>query len=219
MALEWLKGILGEGYTETIDAAISAEIGKNFVPKADFNTKNEALKELTKQIAERDKQLETLGNAAGNTEELKNQITKLQEDNAKNKADYETKLNALRLENAVDTALTAAGAKNNVAAKALLADFLKNAKIAEDGTVKGLIEAVEGLAKDEGTAFLFAQKNEPLQLSGMLPGDPGGRAPAPSTAGSEADYKARLEAARKSGDTVAAIAVKTEAAKQGITLF
>lgn len=39
MALEWLKTILGEGYTDTVDAAISAEIGKNFVPKADFNAK------------------------------------------------------------------------------------------------------------------------------------------------------------------------------------
>lgn len=42
--LEWLKTILGDSYTEDIDKAVSAEIGKNFVSKGDFNTKNEELK-------------------------------------------------------------------------------------------------------------------------------------------------------------------------------
>lgn len=218
MALEWLKGILGEGYTEAIDAAISAEIGKSFVPKADFNAKNDANKELTKQLASRDSQLETLKVAAGNADELKEQIEKLQEDNKKDKANYEAKISAIKLENAVASELTAAGAKNITAAKALLADFLKEAKIAEDGTVKGLSEAVQGLVQGEDTAFLFAQKS-PAQLSGMLPGDPGGKAPAPVASGSVAEYQTRLDAARKSGDNVAAITIKTEAAKQGITLF
>lgn len=217
MALEWLKTILGEGYTDTVDAAISAEIGKNFVPKADFNAKNEGLKALTEQLKERDTQLEKLKGAAGNTEELTKQIAALQEANAKDKANYEARIAAIRLENAVDTALTAAGAKNNTAAKALLAEFLKNAKIAEDGTVNGLTKAIEGLASDESTSFLFAQKAE-VQLSGMKPGDPGGKAPG-APAGSAEDYRARLEAARKSGNNVAAIAVKREAAEKGITLF
>ena len=31
MALEWLKGILGDKYTEDIDKQVSAEIGKAFV--------------------------------------------------------------------------------------------------------------------------------------------------------------------------------------------
>lgn len=217
MALEWLKAILGEGYTDTVDAAISAEIGKNFVPKADFNAKNEALKEQSRQLKERDTQLESLKSTVGNAEELAKQITALQESNAKDKADYEAKIAAIRLDNAVNAALSSAGAKNNVAVKALLAEFLKDAKAAEDGTVKGLTEAIQGLASDESTSFLFAQKAE-VQLSGMKPGDPGGKAPG-APAGSAEDYRARLEAARKSGNNVAAIAVKREAAEKGITLF
>ena len=42
--LEWLKNILGEAYTDEVDAKVSAEIGKNFVAKADFNAKNDVLK-------------------------------------------------------------------------------------------------------------------------------------------------------------------------------
>lgn len=40
--LEWLKAILGDGYNEEIDKQISAEIGKGFVAKADFNAAKEA---------------------------------------------------------------------------------------------------------------------------------------------------------------------------------
>ena len=35
--LEWLKEILGTHYTEEIDKKVSAEIGRGFVAKADFN--------------------------------------------------------------------------------------------------------------------------------------------------------------------------------------
>ena len=42
--LEWLKTILGDHYTEDIDKQISAEIGKGFVARADFNSKNDELK-------------------------------------------------------------------------------------------------------------------------------------------------------------------------------
>ena len=40
--LEWLKNVLGDGYTDEVDAKVSAEIGKNFVSKADFNQVNAA---------------------------------------------------------------------------------------------------------------------------------------------------------------------------------
>ncbi len=49
--LEWLKDILGESYTEDIDKKISTEIGKGFVPKADFNTVNETKKTLEGELA------------------------------------------------------------------------------------------------------------------------------------------------------------------------
>ena len=46
MALEWLKPILGDGYTEEIDKAVSEQIGKGFVARADFNELKESKKML-----------------------------------------------------------------------------------------------------------------------------------------------------------------------------
>ena len=43
--LDWLKGILGDAYTDEVDQKVSAEIGKHFVAKTDFNTLNETKKD------------------------------------------------------------------------------------------------------------------------------------------------------------------------------
>ena len=56
--LEWLKGILGEAYTEEIDKQVSAEIGRGFVAKADYNARNETLKTAQAQLAEAGKAIE-----------------------------------------------------------------------------------------------------------------------------------------------------------------
>lgn len=69
--LDWLKTILGDAYTEDIDSKVSAEIGKNFVAKTDFNATNEAKKTAEAALKERDKQLETLKASNGDAEALK----------------------------------------------------------------------------------------------------------------------------------------------------
>ena len=60
MALDFLKGILGDAYTEDIDARVSAEIGKAFVAKGDFDAKNTELKAAKAQLAEANKTIEGL---------------------------------------------------------------------------------------------------------------------------------------------------------------
>ena len=40
MALDWLKPILGDTYSDELDGKISAEIGKHFVSREDINDKN-----------------------------------------------------------------------------------------------------------------------------------------------------------------------------------
>lgn len=79
--LEWLKEILGTHYTEEIDKKVSAEIGKGFVSKTDFNAAKAELKTARETITERDSQLETLKKSGGDLEALKSQIEKLQADN------------------------------------------------------------------------------------------------------------------------------------------
>ncbi|MBR5156479.1 MAG: phage scaffolding protein [Clostridia bacterium] len=56
--LDRLKTILGDNYTEEIDKAVSEEIGKNFVSRNDFNTKNESVKDLTQRLEEANKQID-----------------------------------------------------------------------------------------------------------------------------------------------------------------
>ncbi len=175
--LDWLKTILGEGYNEELDRKISQEIGKNFVARKDFNEKLNTIKTLEGTVAERDKQLETLKGSTGDIDAMKQQIADLQKQNKADKDAYDAEVARIRLDNAVESALTKARAKNNVAAKALLEAFLKDAKLGEDGTVKGLDEAIEGLRKSEATSFLFETPNQQNQFAGMHPGTPGGSAP------------------------------------------
>ena len=69
--LEWLKTILGDAYTEELDNKVSAEIGKNFVSKADFNAVNTAKKKAEDDVKARDQQLEDLKKSTGDVDALK----------------------------------------------------------------------------------------------------------------------------------------------------
>lgn len=175
--LDWLKTILGDGYSEEIDKKVSEEIGKGFVARSDYNNLNAEKKNLADTVAERDRQLETLKASTGDIEALKAQIATLQSDNAAAKEAHEAELGRVRLDGAVEAALTASGAKNNVAVKALLADFLKDAKLDDKGAVKGLSAELEAMAKAESTAFLF--NSGKMQFKGMQPGTAGGKTPPP----------------------------------------
>lgn len=122
---------------------------------------------LKTQVGDRDKQLETLKASAGDNADLKKQIEDLQTENATAKATHESELNQLKIDFAVEKALTGAKAKNITAVKALL--DLKDAKFDKEGNVKGLAEQIEKLTSDEGTKFLFeAQKQQ--NFKGFQPG-------------------------------------------------
>ena len=175
--LAWLKDILKEHYTDEIDGAVSKKIGEDFVSRADFNEKNEAVKRLEKDLKDRDTQLDNLKKTEGSTEELKNQIADLQKQNKEAKEKYDADIAKIKLDNAVETALTAAGAKNNVAVKALLGEFLSKAKLEENGTVSGLAEEIKKLTDSESTSFLFNASEPNHQFSGMKPGNSGGNPP------------------------------------------
>lgn len=130
---------------------------------------------LKTQVADRDQQLETLKASAGDNADLKKQIEDLQTENATAKASHESELNQLKIDFAVEKALTGAKAKNIRAVKALLE--LEGAKLDKDGNVKGLAEQIEKLTTDEGTKFLFESSKQKLQLRGFQPGLSGGLKP------------------------------------------
>jgi vacuolar-type H+-ATPase subunit I/STV1 len=200
MKLLWLKEIIGDAYTEEMDAAACQAIGKDFVARADFNAKNTRVKELEAQVGQLEeaakghaKQLEELKKSAGDNEELTRKIGELEQQAKADRANYEKELAAVRLSSAVDAELTAAGAKNTVAVKAVLADYLKDAKIVDGKVVAKmgdesitLAAKVEALKKDASTDFLFGSAPK---YEGWKPGESGdGRKPGEGKKPSEMSY-------------------------------
>lgn len=124
---------------------------------------------LKTQVGDRDKQLETLKASAGDNEVLQKQIADLQADNAKAKETHESEITQLKVDFAVEKALTGAKAKNIKAVKALL--DLEDAKLDKEGNVKGLSEQIEKLTTADDTKFLFdtSQQMQPT-FKGFQPG-------------------------------------------------
>lgn len=137
---------------------------KGLIPKEKLAEYEEQLKAANTALSDRDKQLNTLKREVGDNEELKNRITQLQEDNKKQKESYEAQITSIKLNAAVDAALTRAGARNIKAAKALL--NMDTISLGEKGEAVGLDEQLTELAKGEDTGFMFA----PVSAQGFVPG-------------------------------------------------
>ena len=139
--LEWLKTILGDHYTEDIDKQISAEIGKGFVARADFNSKNDELKTANDTIKELQKAAKKFDGQ--DVEGLKNQLSTLQ-------TKYAIDLEAVRKASAIDIALANSKAKNGKAARALL--DLDAVKL-DGNKLLGFDDQLEALKKSDPWLF------------------------------------------------------------------
>lgn len=148
---------------------------KGYVPKSRLDEVIEERNGLRDQVAERDKQIKTLGESAGDNQALKDQIAQLQADNTKAAEEYAANIENLRLDNAVNLALSGAKAKNSKAVRALL-DLTKS-KVGEDGKVEGLEAQIKALQKSDAYLFDAGEPAQP-QLKGAVPKDGNGN-PAP----------------------------------------
>jgi hypothetical protein len=157
-------GLTEEKAQEFIDKNIDGV----FIPKARFDEVNEENKGLKSQIADRDTQLEQLKKSSGDNADLKAQIEKLQGENKTQKEGYEAQIAQIRLDNAVDSALTAAGAKNNKAVKAML--DMTGVKLDKEGNLTGLKEQLDGVKKSDSYMFNAAGS---AGFKGAKPGDGG----------------------------------------------
>lgn len=170
--LDWLKTILGDAYSEDIDSKVSAEIGKAFVSRPDFNAKNDAVKALESQISERDKQLKSFEKLATDNEYLKKQIISAQEANKTAKTEYDVTLKKVTLNSRIEAALMGAKARDVKAARALLDE----SKISLDGeNVLGLNNQLDALRKDKAWLFgddLQPQSQNPPPPAGGIPAKP-----------------------------------------------
>lgn len=141
------------------------------VSAAEITNLQTEIEGLNGQVKERDKQLEDLKKSAGDNAELQKQIEQLQTDNATAKTNHESEMNQLKVQYAVEKALTSANAKNIKAVKALL--DLDDAKLDKDGNVKGLQDQIDKLVSGEDTKFLFNEVQQSQQqqtFKGFQPG-------------------------------------------------
>ena len=142
----------------------SLEELKGYVEKSKHDEAVEEGKTLKAQVAERDKQLETLKASAGDNEELKKQIETMKQQNADQEKAHKAELAQLRLDHAMDAALTAAGAKNGKAVKALL--DVSKVKLGEDGKLTGWDDQIKAIQKSDSYLFNTKQNN----FRGFQPG-------------------------------------------------
>lgn len=169
---------LGITDKDTIDKILdenSTDIGK---AKGELETVQTQLAEskkevetLTSQVSERDKQLEDLKKSTGDVEELTKKIETLQEENKANSEAHAAEIKQMKVDAAIDVALSNAKAKNNKAVKALLND-LDKLEINEDGSIKGdsLKNQIDALVKGDDTKFLFNSEKKKTNIKGAEPG-------------------------------------------------
>ena len=150
----------------------SLEELKGYVEKSKYDEAVEENKALKTSVSDRDNQLETLKAAAGDNEELKKQIEDMKKQNTDQEKAHKAELAQLRLDNAIDAALTAAGAKNGKAVKALL--DVSIVKLGEDGKLAGWDDQIKAVQKSDAYLFNVQQKNT---FRGFQPGASGDNKP------------------------------------------
>ena len=179
MKREELKelGLTDDQATAVINAY--SEALKNYVPKARLDEVITDRNNLKDQVTERDKQIDTLKGSAGDNQALKDQIAQLQAKNNEAAKAYKAQLEQIKLDNAVNMALTGAKAKNAKAVRALL--DLEKAKVGDDGKVDGLEAQIAALQKSDGYLFDAATPAPAPQpkLTGITPKDGAGGNPQP----------------------------------------
>ncbi|MEG1525698.1 MAG: phage scaffolding protein [Clostridia bacterium] len=150
MALEWLKEILGDSYTEEINKKVRGEIGKAFVAKTDFDAKNTELKTANDTLSALQDTVKKFDGV--DLEKLKNAAADAQKK-------YDADLASYKKDSAIHLALVQAKARNPKAARALIDD--SKVTLNADGSLAGMdLDAIKKsdpylfdveVKKDEGT--------------------------------------------------------------------
>lgn len=141
---------------KVIDAVDESKSG--MVPRSRLNDKNEEIKDLQTEIENRNKQISELEKSVKDESEIQKELEQVKQQNA----DWQDKYQQSQLNNAIKLAV-AKDANNSDDVLALMnKDGLE---LQEDGTVKGLEEALKGLREDK--PYLFAE----TKPTGRTPND------------------------------------------------
>lgn len=162
----FLKGL---GLEKEVIDQIMTENGKDIeLEKGKAKDIQSQLDTANNTIKERDKQLETLKNSPDNPETLQQQIAQLQADNQAAKEAHEKEVKTLKVNSALEKALTSAKAKNAKAVQALL-ELGDDVELDDEGNIKGLDEKIKALKKSD--AYLFESEKKKTSIDGTKPGE------------------------------------------------
>lgn len=142
---------------------------EGYVSKEQFDTLNTENKNLKQSVSDRDKQLDTLKKASGDNEDLKKQIETMKQQNKEQEEAHKAEIAQIKLDNAIDAALTAAGAKNTKAVKALL--DVSKVKLGDDGKLTEWEDQLKAVQKSD--SYLFEDKQSARKFKGFQPGASG----------------------------------------------
>lgn len=170
--MEWLKTLLKnagieESKVEEIVKDYNQEAPKHIIPKEKYNEVADTKKQLEKDIAIRDQQIDDLKKV--DADGLKEEIEKLQKENKEAKEKYEKEMKELSLNNALKLNLA-----NMVHDPDIVLNLLDKTKIELDdqGNIKGGLDDQIKTLK-ESKSFLFVEeKKEPFAMfKGVKPVD------------------------------------------------
>lgn len=207
-----MQKLFGGVVNEQNYAEFAKELGKRFIPKAEYNAKIGELREWRSKAEGCATAAEELVGAKAAAAELERQVEVLNREIAEAAEVHRGEMARLGLERIAERELLRAGAKNLRAAAAML----NLAEVAAEDAEEQVAEQVTALKAASDTAFLFDCREAPdvADWCGFVP-VAASDTPEDGYAGG---FKLRLAEAHNAADCLSAIRVKQEAASQGVIL-
>lgn len=151
---------------EKLIEEINLEVGKNFVPRSDFNAKNEELKQTTKELEEREKKIEALSTTEADRDSLIKTIEQLKADNKETAERFTEEMKELRIANAIEREV--ASIANSDAIDLIPKLINKETLILnDDGSVLGLKEQIDNLKEQRKSLFKSEDTTKPHFTKGQ----------------------------------------------------
>lgn len=163
---EILKMLYGDAVTEESLAKFREELGKRFVPKADFNQRGEELKMLREKLSAAEEKIVAGEHFEQENQSLAGELSMLREVYERDMEAAKVKEAEIHLQHAVERALVQEKARNLVAVRALL--NMEGITL-ENGQLVGFDEQIEQLKQENG--YLFEKSAEVINFMRPTGGD------------------------------------------------
>lgn len=166
--LDWLKTILGDVYTEEIDKQVSAEIGKNFVSKADFGAKSESVKDLQGQLQEANEQIQKF--KAMKVEDIQKSADEWKKKAEQAERDAAAKIAEMEHDGLLRDKLSGIQFTSDYAKKGVFDEIKAKGLKVENGQLLGFDDVFKGIREAQPSAF--EPDDPPPQFAGRTQGAP-----------------------------------------------